>query len=167
MKAWQEAQVGGSLFFSWEKAAFYSNCPVPALNSGLFPDAVGVRVGQCARFLTNSSLYDNWRLWMQKKALALYSWGPEKTDVFQFLLLYKKQKHLGEYPKITVTCVTIVVDFISLNEPQQPVVFFRWVANFKAATAMRTCCRRWKKHIHWKCFNLGKNICGCTGALWN
>lgn len=81
-----------SFFFSWEKAAFYWNCPVPALNSGLFPDAVGVRVGQCARFLTNSSLYDNWRLWVQKKAFALYSWGPEKTDVFQFLFLYKKTK---------------------------------------------------------------------------
>lgn len=36
----------------------------------------------------------------------------KKTQMFfNFSCFIKKQKHLGEYPKIRVTCVTIVVDF--------------------------------------------------------
>lgn len=51
----------------------------------------------------------------RKKHLHFTAEDLKKQMFFNFSSFIKKLKHLGEYPKITVTYVTIVVDFFSLS----------------------------------------------------
>lgn len=156
MKAWQEAQVGGSFFFSVEKKQHFTKT-VLWLHWILvyFLMLWALELASVLVFWQIPPSMITEDCGCRKKHLHFTAEDLKKQMFFNFSCFKNPQKHLGEYPKIIVTC-DHSCRFFSLNEPQQPVVFFRWDANFKAATAMRTCCRRWKKHIHihWKCFKL-------------
>lgn len=81
----------------------------------------------------------------RKKHLHFTAEDLKKQMFFNFSSFIKKTKTFRWISKdYSYICDHSCRFFFSLNEPQQPVVFFRWDAHFKAAKAMRKCCRRWK-----------------------
>lgn len=86
----------GFFFPVEKKQRLYLNptCPVAATHSGLFPDPVGVKIGQCS--LINSSLYNHWRsAWInrgcRKRLLLFWFRRPDlKHDVCSCIFPFRK-----------------------------------------------------------------------------